>query len=282
MATRAPLLVVALVASLAGQPVTAQKARLQAVISGAVLPAARVASIVVDAGTSDVDAATVTLDLGRTNLPAIGDSLEVIGGARVFKGEIVGIEPVFDAGGESRVIVRAFNRLHRLTRAPKSRTFENMTDAGIVARIAADNGLAAGPALPETSGPGNVDQNNQTDLAFLRERAARIGLDVAVDDNTLMLRRPVDADPVPLRCSGKPTLNRFHPRLSSTVPVSAVIVRGWDPQQKKDIVGKASRVMIALSPGAEAIVDRGQVLDLGMVAGIESQRLPPMALRTAR
>ena len=271
MSTRPSLLLLAVVvAAVAGQVVTAQDARLQAVVGGTMLPAARVASIVVDAGASDVDAATVTLAPGRANLPLIGEALEVIGGARIFKGEIVGIEPVFDAGGESRVIVRGLNKLHRLTRGKKSRAFENTTDADIVARIAADHGLVAGPALPETSEPESVFQHNQTDLEFLRERAARIGLEVVVDDDVLMLRRPDEADPVPLGCSGTPALNRFHPRLSSTVQVAAVTVRGWDPLQKKEIVGKASRATIALSPGAESIRDRGPVIDLGMVQGIES------------
>ena len=266
-----PVALIALVvAALAGQVVTAQNAGLQAVVGGAVLPPARVASIVVDAATLDVDAATVTLDLGRANPPSIGDSLEVNGGARIFKGEIVGVEPVFEAGGDTKVTVRALNRMHRLTRGRKSRTFEKKTDADIVSRIAADNGLVAGPALPETSVYDYVVQNNQTDLEFLRERAARIGFEVVVDDNTLMLRRPLDSDPVPLGCSGNPTLDRFHPRLSSTPQVSEVTVRGWDPQQKKEIIGKASRVMIGLSPGAQRIFDQGPVIDLGMVQGIDS------------
>ena len=241
-----------------------------AVVGGAVVPPARVVSMVVDASTTDVDAATVMLDVDRVKPPSIGDSLEVIGGASVFKGEVVGVEPVFEDQGKSRVTVRALNRMHRLSRGRKSRTYEKKTDADIVSRIAVDNGLLAGPALPETSVYDYVVQNNQTDLEFLRERAARIGFEVVVDDKTLMLRRPLDPDPVPLGCEAKPALNRFHPRLTSTPKISAVIVRGWDPQQKKEIMGKASRVMIGLSPGAKKIFDEGPVIDLGMVQGIDS------------
>src|ERR1044071_4718137 len=149
MRTQPLVRVIAVLAGLmAGQMVSAQDARLQAVIGGALLPPARVASIVVDAGALDVDAATVILDIGRANPPSLGDAVEVRGGESIFKGEIVGIEPLY-VGGESKVVIRAFNRLHRLTRGRRSRTYEKKTDADIVSRIAVDNGLVAGPALPE-------------------------------------------------------------------------------------------------------------------------------------
>src|SRR5689334_23724646 len=153
------------VASLAGQVVSAQNSRLQALVGGAAVPAARVVSIVVDGSTSDVDAAALTLDLGRAKPPSMGDAVEVLGGASIFKGEVVGLEPVFDAGGENRVVIRAFNKLHRLTRGRKSATYEKQTDAEIVSRIAAEAGLLAGPALPETSVRYDyIFQRNETDL----------------------------------------------------------------------------------------------------------------------
>ena len=271
MRTQPPVRVIALIVGcLAGQIVDAQEARLQAVLGGAALPPARVVSIVVDASTSDVDVATLKLDIGRAKPPSLGDSVEVRGGASIFKGEVVSIEPVFEAGGDSRIIVRALNRLHRLSRGRKSKTYAKMTDTEIVSQIAGEAGLVPGPGWPETSVPDFVIQHNQTDLEFLRERAARIGFEVVVDDKTLMLRRPIEPDPVPLGCSGKPTLNRFHPRLSSASQVKEVTVRGWDPQQKKEIIGKASRVMIGLSPGAAKTSDPGPAIDLGVVQGIDS------------
>jgi len=270
--TRGRLVLLA-AALLASHVVIAQDApRLQAVVGGATLPAARVASIVVDAGTSDVDAATVTVDLGRAKPPSIGEALEVLGGASLFKGEIVGIEPLFQGGGDSPVVIRALNRLHRLTRGRKSKTYEKQTDAEIVSRIASEAGLVAGPAFREIKITHDfIFQNNQTDLEFLRERAARIGFEVLVDDTTLLFRPQRDPEPTPLGCDGQAPLKRFHARLSSVNQVTAVTVRGWDPKQKKEIIGKAERRMIALSPGAEKIADPpGEQIDLGMVQGIDS------------
>lgn len=241
-------------------------------VNGVTVAPARVASIVVDASTSDVDAATVTLDLRRSRPPSIGDSLDIAGGSNIFKGDIVGIEPVFDAGGQSRVTLRALNRLHRLTRGRKSKTYQDQSDADIVSRIAAEAGLVAGPASPEIKIRYDyVYQRNETDLEFLRERAARIGFEVLVDDKTLLFRRPVDSDAIPLGCTGQATLKRFHPRLSSANQVSKVTVRGWDPVRKQEIVGTASRRLIALSPGAGQIADPpGELIDLGLVQGLDS------------
>src|SRR5262245_29369144 len=47
-----------------------------------------------------------------------GDKLDTL-----FKGEIVGIEPSYSADRLPRLQVRCFDRLHRLTRGRKSRTY---------------------------------------------------------------------------------------------------------------------------------------------------------------
>ena len=111
-----------------------------------------------------------------------------------------------------------------------------------MSRIASEAGLAAGPAFPGTSIKYDfVFQNNQTDLEFLRERAARIGFEVLVDDKTLNFRPQVDGEPAQLGCSGPSPLQRFHPRLSSANQVAEVKVRGWDLIHKKEIIGTAPR-----------------------------------------
>src|SRR5207245_9175661 len=101
-------------------------------------------------------------------------------GAAVFKGEVVGIEPVFDAGGESRVVVHAFNRLHRLTHGRKTRTFERQTDAEIVATIAGEHRLIPAPSPDLHERYAAVFQHDQTDLEFLLQRAARTDCEIFV------------------------------------------------------------------------------------------------------
>jgi phage protein D len=88
-----------------------------------------------------------------------------------------------------------------------------------------------------------VYQHNQTDLEFLRLRAARIGFEVLVDDTTLKFQRRTDNDSGITLELGKEnndcTLERFAPRLSTANQVSEVRVRAWDPENKKEIIGTA-------------------------------------------
>ncbi len=200
--------------------------------------------------------AIVTLAPGAAPV-RLGDALHVgasgdAGAAVIFKGEVVGIEPIFAVGGEARVIVRALDRMHRLLRGRKSRTFERQRDSDIVAAIAKENGLVPAPDVEDDVRYDHVFQHNQTDLEFLRTRAARIGYEVLVDDTRLVFRRRLAPRVLALGCDGSADvpLRAFHPRLSSAQQVTKVTVRGWDPERKEEIVGVASVRRLAPSRGA--------------------------------
>jgi hypothetical protein len=213
--------------------------------------------------------ATAIVTLGRSAAVRIGDPLVVnahggpAGAVTIFKGEIVGIEPVFETGGSTRVVVRAFNRLHRLTRGRKSRTFDKQRDSDIVSAIAKENGLAAEPQVEVDIAYDHVYQHNQTDLEFLLERAKRIGYEILVDDSTLLFRRRVDPPVLTLGCGGvgDTRLRAFHPRLSSAQQVTKVTVRGWNPDKKEEIVGVASARRLVPSRGA--VAGGGKEVELG-------------------
>jgi phage protein D len=259
----------------------ADPGRLVAMVGG--VPVAG-ASIVVDSDAMQPDMATVTIERGRPPFPSNGTSLSVdLDGVKepgnLFKGEVVGIEPVWDASGSQRIVIRAFNKLHRLTRGRKTRTFEKMTDSDIASRIAAENELGFGrDFMAEASQPQDrVFQHNQTDLEFLRARAARIGYQVWVDDSTLYFQRDGVKESVSLGlgCTAKPGvvgLRTFHPRLSSASVVSKVTVRGWDPKKKEEIIGEASRRIIPLSDAAARLLSPpGQSVDLGSTFALDTE-----------
>jgi uncharacterized protein len=179
----------------------------------------------------------------------LGDAIEVkIGGEsgkHIFQGEVVGIEPEYKAGGESKCVLRAFNRMHRLLRGRKSRTFLDQSDQDIVNTIAGDSGLSAECGSDTRITHEHVYQHNQTDLEFLRIRAARIGYEVWVEDRTLHFDKPkTDRDSGLELIFGEPneglTLTSFLPRLSSASVVEKVVVRGWNPEKKEEIVGEAT------------------------------------------
>src|SRR5262249_31838068 len=137
----------------------------------------------------------------------------------VFKGEVTGIEPIYDSRAPARVHIRALNQFHRLTRGKKSVAFKQVTDKDIVDKLCQAYGLTAkyGDQPPSTKYE-HVYQNNMTDLEFLRMRAARIGCEVFVVDKELHFRKRVDADSginLQFGAPGDSALERFLPRLST-------------------------------------------------------------------
>src|SRR3982751_3088631 len=64
------------------------------------------------------------------HLPAVATSEHPL-----FDGEIVEIEPDFRPGAQ-RFVLRAFDRMHRLSRGRKVRSFQNMTDSDLLSKVA--------------------------------------------------------------------------------------------------------------------------------------------------
>src|ERR1700730_1542792 len=60
----------------------------------------------------------------------------------VFDGEIVEIEPNFDKQIQ-RLIIRAFDRMHRLARGQQARSFMNVSDSDLMKKLAGEVGLQA-------------------------------------------------------------------------------------------------------------------------------------------
>ncbi|NTU81483.1 MAG: VgrG-related protein [Chloroflexales bacterium] len=157
----------------------------------------------------------------------------------IMVGEITALEPVLEQHN-TVLVVRGYDRSHRLCRGSRTRTFLKQSDDDIVRQIAREASLKA-DIEPVGVQHAYVMQDNQTDMAFLRSRAARIGYHVVVEDWTLRYR-PLEKDPpaAPAQDWGT-TLLSFRARLSAIAQPGEVEVRGWDPQTKQAIVGKASR-----------------------------------------
>lgn len=114
------------------------------------------------------------VDFGKSIDVAIGAT----GGQRtVFEGTISGIEGVFPDSEPPRVVIYAEDALMKLRMARRIRTYHNVTDADLAQQLAAEHGLqtditADGPRYDV------VQQVNQSDLAFLRERARLLQAEV--------------------------------------------------------------------------------------------------------
>src|SRR6185369_9010868 len=112
-------------------------------------------------------------------------------------------------------------------------------DSDIASSIASANGLQA-DVTATTDQHEYLIQNNQTDMDFLRDRAARVGYRVRVDGTKLSFK-PAETSPAdaPEQEWGS-TLISFHVRLTPVAQSDKAEVRGWDPKTKAAIVGTAS------------------------------------------
>ncbi len=157
----------------------------------------------------------------------------------LFKGEITTIEPDFSRGGRPTLLLRGYDRSHRMHRGQKRRSFLQTTDSDIALKLAAEEGLRAevdaSPHVYEY-----LFQNNQTNMEFLVERARRIGYQVYVFDRTLYFRKgTANHGELPELNWGKDLLD-FHPRLTAVHQADEVLVRSWDPLTKQAVEGRAT------------------------------------------
>ncbi|XQQ06059.1 MAG: phage late control D family protein [Leptolyngbya sp. IPPAS B-1204] len=177
---------------------------------------------------------------------AIGDEVEIWlryantpSVAPLIQGEITGFEPEFVWNRTPSLLIRGYDRRHRLQRAKQIRTFLNQTDSAIATQIATEAGLAANVTDTKIEHE-YVLQANQTDLEFLQERAKQIHYEMLVEHKTLIFRPVANAAPATVKLVWPSHLSEFYPRLSVMRQVDQVLVKGWDIQQKTSVVGQAT------------------------------------------
>lgn len=154
----------------------------------------------------------------------------------VFKGEITAVEPEFQLNNKVLLTIRGYDKTHRMNRGTKTETFKNVKDSDIVSKIAGQYGLSK--QITQTSQVyDHVFQDAQTDYDFVTMLAERNGFEFFVNDGKLYFGKPSSVSEHKLEWGT--TLQTFNPRLSVSGQIDEVIVRGWDPMQKKEIVGTA-------------------------------------------
>lgn len=138
------------------------------------------------------------------------------------------------------LVVRGYDLSHGLYRGRKRRSFLNVTDSDLARRLATEASLQPGTIDSTSEVHEYVFQNNQTNAEFLLERANRLGFELWVEDDKLNFRKPSPGGE-PVSAAWGTNLRSFRPRLSTAEQVNEVEVRGWDPKQKREVVGRASK-----------------------------------------
>jgi phage protein D len=180
------------------------------------------------------------LDFGKEIEVSIGpsDNERII-----FTGLVSGIEASFSLGADPYVAVYAEDKLMKLRTTRRMKTYENQSDADIARSIANDNALSADVAVDGPSYP-IVQQWNQSDLAFLRERARLLQAEIWFAENTLHFKSRGNRNATELTLVAGNDLIDVQARADLAHQRSQIKVSGYDAQ---------SREAIDESAGSEAI-----------------------------
>ncbi len=157
----------------------------------------------------------------------------------LVKGEITSLEPDFQEGMIAQLVVRGYDKSHRLYRQTKSKAYLNKKDSDLAQEIARNLGLQTDIDVTGTVYD-HIYQDNQSDLAFLMGRAYRIGYECFVADGKLHFCKPSSGSAAMTLTWGDDLLS-FRPRLSLAEQVDEVVVKGWDIEKQQAIVGRARR-----------------------------------------
>ena len=226
-----------------------------------------------------------------------GKKISVVLGAtpaahKVFSGWISGLEANFQEGKEPEVVVFAEDKLMKLRMTRRMKTYENMSDADIASAIAAEHGLT--PAV-DADGPTYdvVQQWNQSDLAFLRERAREIQAEIWVEDETLHFKSRSKRTATELTLVQGNHLVSVRARADLAHQRTKVKVSGYDATQREHIDeeagGDAIQAEVSEGMTGPAVLERAfgervsyRVREAPLKSGEASDRARAEMLRRAR
>jgi len=195
---------------------------------------------------------------------------------QVIEGKITGVKGYKKDSARRTFEVSGFDDLQLLTRGRKRRSWENIKDSDIAGIIADECGLGrnfddSGIVQPF------VVQNNISNLAFLYERARRIGFEVKVIGRDLVFKKPEKADTgVTLRLDatkgdGATILKTCDFDTSTMNVVDKVVVRSYDPDTAKAIIASSSNVNGGTMGGSNTGASKSTIANTGTTIQVSDQ-----------
>lgn len=206
------------------------------------------------------------VDFGRRFTVWLGVPPDVL--VSLFDGRINLLEGQFDASSEPTLVIQAEDALQMLRMRSRTRVFQDATDVEIMQSIAADHGLSSSIELNAPSVThARVAQFNQSDLAFLLDRAVAIGAMVWIEQETLVVRDS-EANGGPGSLAFGENLLSFTARADVRQQSTVFGVAGWDVTSKQPIAQSAGEA--DLPPNGVDGRSGGQVLSDAFGARLET------------
>jgi Bacteriophage probable baseplate hub protein len=183
------------------------------------------------------------LDFGKAFKVMFGDVV-------LFDGKVMALHGIFPEAAPPRFQVLADDRLQDLRMTRRTRTFADVSDSDAMRTIASDHSLTADI---DASGPTHkvLAQVNQSDLAFIRERAHAIDAEVWVEGQTLKVRTRASRDAGTIELSWQNQLREFEVTADLAAQRTTVSVSGWDVSGKEAIKSESSSSAIAAELGSD-------------------------------
>ncbi|HEX7832082.1 MAG TPA: contractile injection system protein, VgrG/Pvc8 family [Thermoanaerobaculia bacterium] len=156
----------------------------------------------------------------------------------LFEGRISAIEADFGEGASPEISILLEDRLQDLRMTRRTRTWNDVSDADVIKKIAGDHGLQ--PQV-ELTGPTHkvLAQVNQSDLAFIRDRARAAGGELWIDGRALHAKPRTSRGNDSLKLKYGSDLRQFTALADLAHQRSSVTVSGWDVSSKQAIKHKA-------------------------------------------
>jgi uncharacterized protein len=195
-----------------------------------------------------------------------GKSLRIEAGAgegrgTIFEGRISAMEGRYFTERAPELLLLAEDRLQDLRMTRRTRTFADVSDSDLFSQVASAHSLQ--PQVDVSGGRHDVlAQLNQSDLAFVRERARAIDAEVWVEGTTLHVQARARRRRGTLTLSYRQGLHEMTAMADLAGQVSGFQVSGWDVRGKQGIAYRAGESAIAgeLSGGTGGSAVLGRAL----------------------
>jgi phage protein D/phage baseplate assembly protein gpV len=186
----------------------------------------------------------------------IGKDLEIRAGAigdrsaePIFKGEIVAFEPEFKQDG-IEIAIRGYDKSHRLKRGKKVRTFQQVSASDIVKKVLGEAGLRSDVTSTDTVYE-FFQQSAETDRELIARLARANDFFFHVDGDTGHFEAVNGGSGAPVSLKYTNELLSFRPRVSAVQQVKTVEVRGWSPDDKREVVGSSGSGQVTSGIGVQ-------------------------------
>ena len=157
----------------------------------------------------------------------------------IFEGRMMAISGRFLRQRPPEVLILAEDRLQDLRMTRRTRSFENVSDADVFQQVASQQGLQA---QVDASGPTHktLTQLNQSDLAFLRERARAVDAELWLEGTTLNVKSRSRRSASDVTLTFGQGLLEFSCIADLAHQSTGFQVSGWDVSAKNSISFKAT------------------------------------------